>query len=116
MRIDGHRIPVNNISKATTFYRDKLQFTVDFEAEEYGWASISKDGAEVGLYVPGKGGGTRTPGGSIDFSFVATDFDDYHATLTNNNVKVSEIIATNDGMQVFDVVDPDGNEIVFRKE
>ena len=115
MRIDGHRIPVSDISNATAFYRDKLGFTVDFEAEEFGWASLSRHGAGVGLYVPGKGGGTRNPGGSIDFSFVITDFDDYHATLENNEVNVGEIVATNDGIHVFDVVDPDGNEIVFKK-
>lgn len=115
MRIDGHKIPVSDLSKATAFYRDKLRFTIDFEAEEYGWASISRDEAEVGLYIPGKGGGTRPPGGSIDFSFVITDFETYYQTLIDNGVKVSDLIETNDGMNVFEVSDQDGNEITFRK-
>ncbi|MEM9450079.1 MAG: VOC family protein [Cyanobacteria bacterium P01_E01_bin.6] len=116
MYINGHRIPVRNISIATDFYHRQLGFTIVFQAEEYGWASIQRNGAEIGLYVPGKGGGTRSPGGSIDFSFVIADFDNYHAMLVKSGANVGEIIETNDGMKVFDITDPDGNEIVFRKE
>lgn len=115
MRIDGYKIPVKDISKATSYYRDKLGFTIDFVVEEYGWASINRDGAKLGLYVAGKGGGNRAPGGSIDFSFVITDFEKYHEELKTKGVKISDIQDTDDGMKVFDVFDPDGNEIVIRK-
>lgn len=115
MQLTGHKIPVHDITIATKFYRDQLGFIILFEAEEYGWASIEKDGINLGLYVTGKGGGTRQPGGSIDFSFALTELDSYHATLKTNGVTVSDIITTNDGLQLFELVDPSGNELTFRQ-
>ena len=115
MQIDGHKIPVSDISRATAFYRDKLGFTVEFEAEEYGWASISRNGAQLGLYVPGMGGGTRAPGGSIDFTFVVADLVGYREAIRSSGAEVGEIQDTDDGMKVLDIVDPDGNELVVRQ-
>ena len=115
MRIDGFRIPVTDFAAAVEFYRDGLGFTVEFESEEYGWASITRNGAALGLYVPGKGGGNREPGGTVDFAFVVDNFGEYHEALLHNGLAVSGIQTTDDGMSVFDVIDPDGNEIVVRK-
>jgi catechol 2,3-dioxygenase-like lactoylglutathione lyase family enzyme len=115
MRIDGFRIPVSDFAAAVAFYRDGLGFHVVFESEEYGWASLHRNGAEVGLYVPGKGGGNRAPGGTVDFVFVVESFEAYHETLLERGIAVTGIQTTDDGTSVFDVADPDGNEIVVRK-
>jgi hypothetical protein len=48
MKAGGFRIPVNDIGTAVAFYRDELHFNLDFEAPEYGWASISKDDLALG--------------------------------------------------------------------
>lgn len=115
MHIDGHKIPVTNLLTATAFYRDKLEFTIDFAEEQYNWVSIHRNWAELGLYVPEKGSGSRLPGGLIDFSFAIKDFNKYYETLKSREVKISDILIANNGVEVFEVLDPDNNKLVFRK-
>ena len=115
MRIEGFKIPVTDLDASVAFFRDKLGFSVDFAAAEFGWASISREGAALGLYVPGMGGGNRQPGGSIDFTFVEADLAAFHTALRAAGVAASDIIETADSMRLFEVVDPAGNEIAFRQ-
>lgn len=71
-----HKIPVTNLLTTTDFYRDKLEFFIDFAEDQYNSVSIHRNWAELGLYVPEKGSGSSMAGGSIDFSFVVKDFNE----------------------------------------
>ena len=115
MKATGFKIPVSDIAKATNFYHKKLGFHIDFEAPQYGWATVSKDGFVVGLYVPGMGGGTRQPGGSVDFSLTTTDLEQLHQAYATVE-RTTDIVTTNDGQKLFDIEDEDGNVITFRQE
>jgi predicted enzyme related to lactoylglutathione lyase len=112
MKAAGFRIPVSDFDAAVAFYRDALGFAVDFAAEQYGWASISRDDLQLGLYVPGKGGGTRAPGGTVDFSIQVDDVDALHAELAELE-SCGGLTLTADGMRLFDITDPSGNVLTF---
>ena len=114
MNVVGYKIPVTDIAVATDFYQ-KLGFEIVFESEEYGWASIKHGDFGMGLYVPGKGGGTRQPGGSIDFSLCIDNFEEFYVSLETAGLAISPIAESADGITLFDINDPDGNEITIRK-
>lgn len=112
MKPVGFRIPVDDVETAVPFYREQLGFSVTFEAAKYGWATIARNGIQLGLYVPGKGGGTRRPGGSIDFSIAVPDLDALYADLCGIPT-CSAIQTSADGVRLFDVTDPFENVITF---
>lgn len=116
MKIVGFKIPVLDLDKAIEFYVDILGFSLVFRADEFGWLTIQQESVQFGLYIPGQGGGTREPGGSIDFSFAVEDIVSLQSNLKKNNALVSDIADTADGMQVIDVTDPFGNVLTFRRQ
>ena len=115
MRAAGFRIPVSDLTLAVAFYRDELGFIVAFQAEAFGWATIVRDGLQLGLYVPGKGGGTRAPGGTLDFAIHVADLDGLHHEFASVDGR-GAVVETADGMRLFDVVDPSGNTITFAQD
>ena len=66
----GFKIPVDNLNDAIAFYTEKLFFSLLFREDSFGWATVQLENQNVGLYIPGKGGGDRKAGGSVDFSFL----------------------------------------------
>ncbi len=116
MQITGFKIPISDIQRSANFYKEHLGFSIAFQSEEYGWVSIEKGSVDIGLYVPGKGGGNRALGGSVDFSLSIADFEQTHSVLREKGVEVSEIKDTDDGMQVFSITDPDQNKLIICKE
>ena len=116
MKIVGFKIPVLDLDKAIEFYVGVLGFSLAFRADEFGWLTLQHETVQFGLYIPGQGGGTRKPGGSIDFSFSIEDIVSLQTNLKKNSALVSDIADTADGMQVIDVTDPFGNVITFRKQ
>jgi catechol 2,3-dioxygenase-like lactoylglutathione lyase family enzyme len=112
------KIPVRNVQKSSEFYQKHLGFTVDFVAEEYGWANLSSGDFAMALYEPGKGGGQRTIGGSVDFHLVLdeTEFNPLSITLKETGVLVEDMIHTGaDGSTFIEVSDPDNNVLKIAK-
>ena len=112
MKATGHRIPVNAIEEALSFY-EALGFETTFQSEEYGWASLQWGDFSLGLYMPGKGGGDRPPGSNVGFLFAVEDLDQVRAGLQGRGLEPSEIVETADGMRLFDIHDPLGNLLTF---
>ena len=77
--LTGFKIPVDNLDDAIEFYTKKLFFSLLFREDSFGWATVQLENQNVGLYIPGKGGGDRAVGGTIDFSFLIDDFQKYFA-------------------------------------
>ena len=104
------KIPVNDVEQAADFYRDVLGFKQEFVVPEYGWAQFTIGELPLGLYVPGKRGGNRSPGGSIDFQLLTDDLEALHQRCVAAGAETGEgIVTSNDGLAFFEVSDPDGN-------
>jgi len=62
------------------------------------------------LYVPGQGGGTRSPGGSVDFHLIHSQLDDL-MNRVSSVIETATVYTNNDGSRSLEFLDPDGNEI-----
>lgn len=108
------KIPVTDIGVSAAFYRDKLGFEQQFVVEEYGWAQFRAGIVPLALYVPGMGGGDRTPGGSVDFQLEGPDLIGYAMLLENRGVDIGEgVMESGDDGYFLEVSDPDGNVLKF---
>ncbi|MEM6428017.1 MAG: VOC family protein [Deinococcota bacterium] len=106
------KLPVTDLNRAVRFYTSALPLNVTFAAEEYGWAQLEAGDVSLALYVPGKGGGNRTPGGSVNFQLQHPNVDELLATFKENLPDVkAEIFENNDGSRSLEFADPDGNEL-----
>lgn len=106
------KIPVSDVHKSAAFYEQYLGFQIDFIAEEFGWANLSSDTFSMALYEPGKGGGNRDIGGSIDFHLRlgANEFDPLALSLQEAGFLVENRIHTGaDGSTFIEVEDLDHN-------
>ena len=113
------KIPVTALPPAVAFYRDVLGFTLDFVAEEYGWAQLAAGTLPVGLYVPGEGGGERAVGGSVDFHLALppTAFDTLTMTLARRGCLVDGSVQHgDDGTTFAEAIDPSGNRLKLFRE
>jgi len=108
------KIPVSDIQRSATFYRDALGFRQEFVSPQYGWAQLAAGDVPVALYRPGMGGGDGHIGGSTGFhlSLPAPRFDTLAAALLVQGVLVEGRVHHGDDGTVFlDVRDPDGNTL-----
>jgi catechol 2,3-dioxygenase-like lactoylglutathione lyase family enzyme len=106
---------VRDIAASITHYRDVLGFDVTFE---YGkptfYACLCRD--EVALHLIDATRTERLPGNGAICIFV-TDVDQLHRDLVARKAKVVKPPETYPyGMRDFDVLDPDGNQLVFGME
>ncbi|MEO0911604.1 MAG: VOC family protein [Pseudomonadota bacterium] len=110
------KIPVSGLGPALAFYEGALGLPAEFVAEEYGWAQLAGAGLPLALYVPGKGGGNRRPGGSLDFHLAHPS---PAALLTQIEAAAPDagaaLHSNADGSQSLECRDPDGNEIKIMK-
>jgi len=112
----GFKIPVDNLNDAIAFYTEKLFFSLLFREDSFGWATVQLDNQNVGLYIPGKRGGDRKAGGSVDFSFLIDDFQNYFEKVKEKTKEDSpDVITTADNLKIFESTDPSGNVITFRE-
>lgn len=112
------KIPVSNVQKSAEFYKTKLGFTVDFIAEKFGWANLSSGTFSMALYEPGKGGGNREIGGSVDFHLIldGVEFEPLAISLKEAGLLVEDMIHTGaDGSTFIEVEDPDKNTLKIAK-
>lgn len=104
------KIPVSDLSSAVSFYRATLGLEPAFVAEQYGWAQLEGASVPVALYVPGKGGGSRQPGGSLDFHLSCNNLDGLHHRVSQANDS-AKIHKNDDGSRSLEFEDSDGNII-----
>lgn len=103
------KVPVSDVTRAAAFYRDGLGLTEDFVVAEYGWAQLSTATVPICLYVPGKGGGAREPGGDTGIQLRVADAAVMHARLSGDDGVDGELSTGDDGTVTFMARDPDGN-------
>jgi len=105
-------LTVRDIEKSLAYYRDALGFAVTFQyGEPTYYACLCRD--EVALHLRGGNKVEWVPGHGTVCVFV-DDVDALHAEFTGRGAKVVKPPENYDyGMRDFDVVDLDGNQLVF---
>jgi catechol 2,3-dioxygenase-like lactoylglutathione lyase family enzyme len=103
-------IPVTDIDRSVSFYEEALGLAAKFVAAEYGWAQLDGASVAMALYVPGKGGGDRPPGGSVDFHLTHDRLDELHRTVRRAQPDAA-VHSNDDGTRSLEFRDPDGNAI-----
>ena len=113
------KIPVKDIEKSAQFYEKNLGFLVDFLAPEFSWAQMKAGEISLALYVPGRGGGERQIGGSVDFhlNLAGEDFDEMAKKMQEAGRLSGDMVHTGaEGTTFMDILDLDENIIkVFRR-
>jgi len=102
------KVPVADLQRAVAFYESALPLQAKFVAEEYGWAQLDGASLAIGLYVPGMGGGDRTPGGTLDFHLSHPRLDELLDDAEAADPDAS-IQSNADGSRSLELTDPDGN-------
>ncbi len=111
MRLALLKIPVRDLSVAVPFYTALFARAPVFEAAEFGWAQFDMDGLGIALYVPGRGGGDRKPGGSVDFHLWSDGIDELADRLNGYADAGAAVFENADGSRSFECRDPDGNAL-----
>ncbi len=102
------KVPVSDIDRACAFYSVLLDRAPDVRVPEYGWAHFALPDLTLALYVPGKGGGDRPPGGSVDFHLTHPDPEVVLDRLRPLQ-RDAAMHKNDDGSLSLDCRDPDGN-------
>lgn len=113
---------VQDIDRATTFYRDVLGFSIKTtvpDAPPFVFVWLERDEVPVFLNDPGAveqdmpGARTRVPGGTATLFFVVSDVDAYHQTVSPRARVVMPLKTQFYGMREFAIEDPDGHILTF---
>jgi predicted enzyme related to lactoylglutathione lyase len=107
-------VPVSDIDRAITFYRDQVGFALDHDttAGEHRFIQLTPRGSGCSIVI-----GTlpaqqeMTPGSLKGLQLVVADAEAARAELIERGVEASEIIVFDerDGGTFFGFADPDGN-------
>ena len=106
------RYIVSDIARSIDFYRDRLGFAVNMQAE--GFAALSRGDLRLFLNVPGAGsagkaGGRPEPGGWSRFQIETTDLDAMLKPLRAAGASFRGDIASGAGGRQILLEDPSGN-------
>jgi catechol 2,3-dioxygenase-like lactoylglutathione lyase family enzyme len=104
------KIPVSNLAASVRFYERALGLQAKVVVEDYGWAQLDGATVALALYVPGRGGGDRLAGGSVDFHLSTNRL----GALLEQALRVAKDAAMHenaDGSQSLEFTDPDGNVV-----
>ena len=102
------KIPVKDLAASVRFYETCLGLAPSVVVEEYGWAQFTGFSPPLALYVPGKGGGDRIPGGSVDFHLSCDRLEEL-ADHVRRAAPEARIHENADGGRSLEFPDPDGN-------
>ncbi len=98
-------LPVKDLDRAVTFYRDIIGLEVSQLAPEYGLAIMAKQGAMIALFI------NEAPVSQIAYLYVK-GVEVLYATCQEKLVEITQEITTHPyGIRDFVVKDPDGHII-----
>ncbi len=101
---------VRDVDAARAFYAGKLGFTVKAFDADAGWATLERNGTEIGLAA-------GEPGD--DGAVAHVDVEDVKALaekLRGDGVDVGVVFELHGEMRLVDVFDPDGNRLQFGED
>jgi lactoylglutathione lyase len=113
---------VQDIDRATKFYRDVLGFSIKMtvpDAAPFVFVWLERDGVPVFLNERSTvekdlpGASARTPGGTATLFFVVSNVDGYHASVSPHAKVIMPLKTQFYGMREFAIEDPDGHILTF---
>ena len=105
-------IPVSDIIAATTYYRDKLHFSVDWLDRDIALAGISRDHCRLFLAGPQFRAERGSVGPVVTWLNLSSNAEVdalHHAWRTTNAILLSAAESKPWGLHEFTAADPDGN-------
>jgi catechol 2,3-dioxygenase-like lactoylglutathione lyase family enzyme len=110
---------VDEITKALSFYEERLGFNVDFVYQNF-YASVSRDGATIHLKCAPKlvaERELRKSGEHLDAYLDVSGVDEFHEELTRRGVQILRSLTQRPwGRREFYIEDPDGYILCFSEE
>jgi len=103
-------VPVSDVDRAITFYRDQVGFNLDLDQrvrEGLRFVQLTPHGSACSIAI-GEGITTATPGSTVGLQVVVADIQAAHDFLAERGVEVSDIQDYPWGSFVY-FSDPDGN-------
>ncbi|MPZ81346.1 MAG: glyoxalase [Actinophytocola sp.] len=103
-------VPVSDVDRAITFYRDKVGFTLDHDhtvSAELRFVQLTPPGSACSI-ATGVGIVDSAPGSLRGLQLVVSDIHAARGELAGRGVEVSEVTAGPGGAFVY-FADPDGN-------
>lgn len=107
-------IPVTDLARALSFYRDGLGMSVTFSnGDPVGFVILERDAAEVHLTLAP----THVPGTHNVAHLLVSDATALHDRLVAHGARIVKGLRDHDfGLRAFVVADPDGNRIDVGQE
>jgi len=104
------------IPETIAFYRDVLDFRLDIYDEEWGWASLSKDGIEIMLALPNEHEPFDKSNFTGSFYFNTDHVDEWWEKLKDTARICYDIETFDYGMREFAIYDNNGFLLQFGQE
>ena len=104
------------IPETITFYTEILGFNLDNYEEEWGWASLSKDGIEIMLSLPNEHKPFEEPSFTGSFYFNTDNVDEWWEQLKDKARICYELETFDYGMREFAIYDNNGYILQFGQE
>ncbi|MCP4945054.1 MAG: VOC family protein [Planctomycetaceae bacterium] len=104
-------LPVSNLEKSITWYKEVLGFSLLYKMDELGWCEMQSPVADVnvGLSVVEH----PTPGGATP-TFGVRDIAAAKSALEAANVRIDgDVVTITDMVQLLTFYDPDDNSLMF---
>ena len=103
---------VRDIAASLAYYRDALGFAIGFTwGDPPTYAGVCRGAVTIHLQAASQ---TRSPPGAAALSLFVGSADEIHRELERRGARILKPPATYPyGMRDFDVLDPDGNRLVF---
>ena len=113
MKLELVPVPVRDVDRALTFYREKLGFTVDVDVRPADGVRVVQltppgSGCSIGLGT-GLAAYEAEPGSLRGLHLVVEDVDAARSELAERGVEMGEVLDVGGGVRYSGFDDPDGN-------
>ncbi|MDD2807319.1 MAG: glyoxalase superfamily protein [Patescibacteria group bacterium] len=111
MKLDSAVFYSNDIEKVVSFYKDILDFTVEYQQGDKYVAFIFPNNARLGIKL--KNEEREIPGAQTVFVSLESGIENLYENLKQKNVSIHKELVIQDWGKNFSILDPDGNKVQF---
>ena len=111
MNLDSAVFYSNNIEKVVQFYRDTLDFTVEYQQGDAYVSFIFPNNARLGIKK--KVEERELPGAQTVFISLERDIEILYETLKKKDVHIYKELVAQEWGKNFSILDPDNNKVQF---
>ncbi len=111
MNLDTAVFYTNNISKITEFYRDVLDFNLEYQDSNRYVSFIFPSGAKLGIKKKDKE--RESPGAQTVIISVESNIEALYKTLRDKKITIYKELTAQEWGKNFAILDPDKNKVEF---